>query len=495
MGVWKKKWDFLDQMTEKQNEINQKSSELAWALTRDADLAVEKKDRKVKLIEEKILTAESHIKKASDKDKQQRLDKKAIEKEIQEKAATVENDNAKMKEKKKIYDEMNLKSKQASRNIVQLKRNIEKKQKMMKEVGDEIVKYKNGKCREYEEKRLARANQRKKVTEEIVSLNAQIETSANHLTHLNADKRSKEHAAQNAKCEANSLKVKIQQRKKDISRLESGEKNKLAAFGEFMPRLVDEIQRCKKFNKKPIGPIGAFISLKENLPEEMNAVLEGELGGMMWAFCCNSSKDQVVLFDICKRLNISNKVTIMTSEFSSQQYNVSKTKVCSSSYTTLLDCMEISNPTVFNILVDTLQLEKIIAISSAAEAQKILKNPETVPKNLKYAVVEAKYQYYPAPNYKSYYKGYRSQNMLMASFDDLIAGIKKEVVNYEKEAAAAQEKYLDLVNQANSSLKLSDTEEKKIVAIRKKLTEKNLLDQTLANEEYAEKPAVIKLDS
>ena len=215
---------------------------------------------------------------------------------------------------------------------------------------------------------------------------------------------------------------------------------------------------------------------------------------MMMAFCCDSSKDQAVLYDMCKRLNIS-KVTIMTSEFSSQRHDVSNTKVCSSSYTTLLDCMEISDPTVFNILVDTLHLEKIIAIPSAAEAQKILKNPETVPKNLKYAVVEAKYQYYPAPNYKSYYKGYRSQNMLMASFDDLIAGMKKEVVNYEKEAVVAQEKYLDLVNQANSSLKLLDTEEKKIVAIRKKLTEKNLLSQTLDNEEYAEKPAVIKFTS
>lgn len=494
MGGWKKKWDFLEQMTEKNNEINQKSAELAWALTRDADLEVDRKDGKVKLIEEKISAADSHIKKASDKDKQQRLEKKAIEKEIQEKAATFEIENVKMKEKKKIYDEMILKSKQASRNVEQLKRNIEKKQKMMKEVGDEIVKYKNGKCREYEEKRLARANQRKKVSEEMDSLNAQIETSGNHLTHLNADKRSKEDAAQNAKWEANSLKVKIQQRKKDIYRLESGEKNKLAAFGEFMPRLVNEIQKSKKFNKKPIGPFGAFISLKENLPEEMNAVLEGELGSMMMAFCCDSSKDQAVLYDMCKRLNIS-KVTIMTSEFSSQRHDVSNTKVCSSSYTTLLDCMEISDPTVFNILVDTLHLEKIIAIPSAAEAQKILKNPETVPKNLKYAVVEAKYQYYPAPNYKSYYKGYRSQNMLMASFDDLIAGMKKEVVNYEKEAVVAQEKYLDLVNQANSSLKLLDTEEKKIVAIRKKLTEKNLLSQTLDNEEYAEKPAVIKFTS
>ena len=96
MGGWKKKWDFLEQMTEKNNEINQKSAELAWALTRDADLEVDRKDGKVKLIEEKISAADSHIKKASDKDKQQRLEKKAIEKEIQEKAATFEIENVKI---------------------------------------------------------------------------------------------------------------------------------------------------------------------------------------------------------------------------------------------------------------------------------------------------------------------------------------------------------------------------------------------------------------
>merc|ERR1719383_842801 len=126
---------------------------------------------------------------------------------------------------------------------------------------------------------------------------------------------------------------------------------------------------------------------------------------------------------------------IITSEFSTSRHDISRNKVSHSKYPTLVDCIEVEDPTVFNALIDNLGLEKIITISSAREAQNLLSNQTTVPCNLKYAVVGGKHQYFPAPNYKSYYKEYRVRNILQSSIVELIEGKNAEVEALKEELA------------------------------------------------------------
>ena len=489
--TWTRKWVFHEQLSTKKNELRQSKAELSWAIVRDRELEIVEVDKLIEKENKKVGLADKEIEAITKKDKDKRAEKKQIEKEIQDTAATFTPEKDRQEELKKVYDEKARKTKQSTREVGEVQRKIGKTEKMLKQVTDEIDKYKNGKCREYEEKRLTRIRKLKEVVAEIEALTAQIETSGNHLNHLKSDKRTTEQAAANAKYEINSKNVKIEKLKDDLRSLESGEKNKLKTYGEFMPRLVSEIQNCRKFEKKPIGPLGAHIVLKDNLPKEMSAVIEGELGGMMTAFCCNSNRDQMVLYDIFKRLKIARKPIVITSEFSTEPYDISRKRVNSDKYTTLIDCIETTDPTVFNTLVDNVQLEKIIAISSAAEAQRILKNPETVPRNLKYAIVEAKHQYFPAPRYRSYYKEYRSRNLLKSSIEELIAEMKDQLVVEQEEADRHRQQQAGLLEKVKSSNQLVEAEERKIRSIRGKLTEKNMLRETLSAEEYAEKPPVI----
>ena len=134
------------------------------------------------------------------------------------------------------------------------------------------------------------------------ALEAQIETSGNHLEHLKSDKRDADSLQSNARFEYTSKNTKIASLKRDVHELESGEKNKLTTFGAYMPRLCAEIDRCTKFGKKPIGPIGAHITLKDNVTDQISTVLEGEIGALMLAFCVNSSKDQVILSNIFEKM-------------------------------------------------------------------------------------------------------------------------------------------------------------------------------------------------
>ena len=205
----------------------------------------------------------------------------------------------------------------------------------------------------------------------------------------------------------NGVNEKINGVQKEIRELESGEKNKLASFGPHMLRILAEIERNKRrFTKMPIGPLGAHIKVNEGVPDSVVTILEGELGNIISAFVVDTNADQIVLFDIFNKLNVTNKPLIITSEFSDRNYNIENARV-RSKFTTLIDCIHTTDATVFNTVVDNAQLEKVIVIDDMNKAQEILSNVETVPANLKMAVVAGKYQYYPAPNYKSYFREYR----------------------------------------------------------------------------------------
>ena len=201
----------------------------------------------------------------------------------------------------------------------------------------------------------------------------------------------------------NTAQLKINAVKENLRQL-PGESNKLKKFGHWMPMLVAEIeQNAPKFSKLPIGPLGAHITLRDGVPEEVATVLEGELALLWGAFCCNTNADQVLLFHIFNKLKLQRKPLIITMEFTQNRYNITDTKV-KSKYINLIDCVETTNPTVFNAIIDSTGLEKIIVIRDVDEAERVLSNVGSVPKNVKYAVVAGMYQYYPAPNFKSFFK-------------------------------------------------------------------------------------------
>ena len=492
---WDKKWEFFQNLKSKQDEVHQKKGELSWALVRDHEAKMEEIDKLIEKEEKKIGLAEKEIEAINKRDKEMRSRKKEVEKEIQDIAKNYDPESERMVELKKIHDDKQRKAKITSRAVEEVQRKILKHEKNLREISKEISKFKSGKCREYEEKRLAREKKQQELELETEALLAQIETSGNHLDNLKTERREAEHSATNAKYEYQSMQNKVNNLKKELHDLESGEKNKLRAFGAWMPGLVEEINRCKKFKVKPIGPLGAHITLSDNVPNDVSAIIEGELGGLLSAFCVNSNSDQMVLSDIFKSKRLPVSPTIITSEFSSEKYDISANRVTSKKYATLVDCIETSNPTVFNAIVDNCQLEKIITIPSVAEAQSILMKEETVPRNLRYAIVGGKHQYFPAPNYKSYYKEYRTRNLLRSSIEELIAQSREQIQLEERQMADCHSRLVKENARLKTNGKMIEDEERKISMIRSKITEKNTLKETLKAEEFAEQPPVRKIET
>ena len=92
-------------------------------------------------------------------EKEQRALKKEVEQEIQDIAKTHGPESRRAEELKRVAEEKKRQLQHASRAANEVKRKIDKSTVNLATVSTEIDKYKKGKCKEYEEKRLERSRQ------------------------------------------------------------------------------------------------------------------------------------------------------------------------------------------------------------------------------------------------------------------------------------------------------------------------------------------------
>jgi structural maintenance of chromosomes protein 6 len=92
---------------------------------------------------------------------------------------------------------------------------------------------------------------------------------------------------------------------------EQSKSDKLAIFGRDVPRLVELIDsNIHHFKKRPIGPIGNYIKLKE---KKWANPIEYCLRNMFGIFLCDSSTDRKALDGICSSIQIK-KPNVITTE-------------------------------------------------------------------------------------------------------------------------------------------------------------------------------------
>ncbi|XP_013869624.1 structural maintenance of chromosomes protein 6, partial [Austrofundulus limnaeus] len=127
--------------------------------------------------------------------------------------------------------------------------------------------------------------------------------------------------------EEKSLQFAYESKLKRKNQLLASRSNKLKRFGDFLPDLmtaIDEACAAGQFLKRPVGPIGACISLKD---PSLAVAVECCLRSFMKAFCCDNYKDESVLQRLMTRFYPKgNRPQIVVSAFSNKLYNVHQRK-------------------------------------------------------------------------------------------------------------------------------------------------------------------------
>ena len=189
---------------------------------------------------------------------------------------------------------------------------------------------------------------------------------------------------------------------------------KFAVFGTWMPGLVREVHKSKRFLHIPIGPLGEHITLKQGCSEELARAVEGELGHLLSAFLCDNTADEQVLAEIFDKQQIRAKPLVFKSTFSNTKQKIEMVKVKSNLYKTLIDCVDINNVNVFNLVVNSCHLDKILYIPTEVEARLLLSNPQSVPRHLLHATSPG-HLFFPAPNFGSCTRPETRRGLLRAS--------------------------------------------------------------------------------
>ncbi|XP_068136370.1 structural maintenance of chromosomes protein 6 [Hyperolius riggenbachi] len=161
--------------------------------------------------------------------------------------------------------------------------------------------------------------------------------------------------------------------KRQIQALHDSKTNRLKRFGQNMPSLlaaIDEAYNQGRFRRKPIGPLGNCIRLKD---PQLDVAVESCLKSLLYGFCCDNHQDERTLQSLMSReYPRGQRPPIIVNQFRDQVYDVSRRAVVHPNYPTVLTALEIDNPVVANCLIDMRAIETVLLIKNKTEAREVM---------------------------------------------------------------------------------------------------------------------------
>uniref|UniRef100_A0A8C8VHL9 Structural maintenance of chromosomes protein 6 n=1 Tax=Pelusios castaneus TaxID=367368 RepID=A0A8C8VHL9_9SAUR len=174
-------------------------------------------------------------------------------------------------------------------------------------------------------------------------------------------------------------------KQRQLKELKDSKTNRLKRFGQHVPVLLEAIENAYRqghFKHKPIGPLGAFIRLKD---AELTLAVEACLKTLLQAFCCDNHHDERTLQTLMSKFYPTGyRPQIIVSRFQNEVYDVRRRAVYHPEFPSVLTALEIDNTVVANCLIDMRGIETILLIKSNQKAREVMQSNRP-PKNCREA--------------------------------------------------------------------------------------------------------------
>ncbi|XP_053975498.1 structural maintenance of chromosomes protein 6 [Hylaeus volcanicus] len=423
------------------HEVNDLEMELVWAVAITEEI-------KLRTIEDTLKKCENHAKELQDTEssaesKDEEINTKILklEQEIkgveQEAAGSFETYNKIKQEYSINKDAHSIKAREwrsAQSKIKRLEDDISmiRKEVHKLESGDNVEQVERNKIKQ----------QLTTFEHKLNEIEALLRTKRTHQTHLETDKMRLVNEIRTSKMKINECENHMQKIKREVNARKLHSDNALTVFGRNIPRLLRRIEEAYNnghFSKKPRGPLGAYIKVKDSA---WSAAIENYLGSSTFStFCVDNSGDAKVLNAIMSEIYLNERSPqIICSKFYDRVHDVHAYCARSPHYSNLLNAMEISDPVVANCLIDQREVECVLLIPTSKEAADIMCNASKVPPNCRRAFTQQGDTFYPDPHYRSYGgpRGLRAR-FLQVSVTDAINALEEELHSMEIEKTAAMQ--------------------------------------------------------
>lgn len=154
----------------------------------------------------------------------------------------------------------------------------------------------------------------------------------------------------------------LEQKKREFAHIDQTIKNanQLTKFGHYVPLLQGKIhQHQHRFEVVPVGPIGMFVNVHD---ESWVPVIEEAVGArFLMSYIVNNYRDQKLMMSLLNDRGQRPQVLVM--DMRNGRYQVDRRKVADVErygHRTILDMVTVTNDTVFNALLDFVQMEQVV---------------------------------------------------------------------------------------------------------------------------------------
>ncbi|MEQ2313823.1 hypothetical protein AMECASPLE_005848 [Ameca splendens] len=453
----KERYESLSSFSDLKETLENLKKKMAWCLVRDKEQSIQqlkeeirkeeknKHEDNLKLCQSKLIQTEKRlqiIKKRTDS--------------LREEQKSLREDHLNIKQQAKITNKAHKEQELVYFRALNKLKQTEREQSLLQE--------KINKAKASERLNNSGETKRSKQQATLGDLKEQLAELQRKCLQLNEDIKKKHQALLKGKEERDKLRVEAksvqfayESKLKRKNQLLASRSNKLKRFGDHVPDLIAAInEACAAghFIKKPIGPIGACISLKD---PTLAVSVECCLRSFMKAFCCDNYKDESVLQGLMSRFYPKgNRPQIIVSPFSDKLYNVHGRKACHPDYLTVLDMITATTPVIINCLVDMRGIETILVIKEKDKARRIMQKGRP-PKNCREAFTAEGDQVFPNRYYTSEFSmaKYLSGdieteiNLLESELENL----KAQLSRFHLQANSVTEDILSMENILNSTIK------------------------------------------
>lgn len=377
----KEKYESLAALEILKQNLEDLQKKMAWALVEEKEREVqqlkeqidkvqntERNEQKLQLCRTKVTVTEKKLQDIQEKFEKLKEDDKCLAEECQ-----------KFKEEEKLKSVDRQKQKKVCFLAESKLKQLENEQCLLKERINKI------KDRNHEAEQ---TQQMKK----IATLKKQLEKLATEYATLNQEIKDKQQALFEGKEECDKLsmeekniQVSLETKIKRRNQLTSSRSNRLRRFGDRMPELMESIDKAHaqgRFNKKPVGPIGACIRVKD---PNLAVAVESCLRSYMKTFCCDNYRDEKLLQELMSpHFPKGSRPQIVVCAFTDQVYRVENRGVHHPEFPSVLDTLISDNPVVINCLIDMRGIEFILIIKENAVARRVMQT-QRPPRNCREA--------------------------------------------------------------------------------------------------------------
>ncbi|WOL06207.1 structural maintenance of chromosomes protein 6B-like [Canna indica] len=458
----------MEHVEEIAQEVQTLKKKLAWSWVYDVDREIQEQSAKLEILKERIPTCQARIDKYT-----------TMVDELNEILKSKKTDIAHLMEKtseaRRMKDELQNSLSVATKERLELEgehsretnmvRNLTKRVKLLEQQINDI------------QEQHTRNTQAEvsKIEEHIKKLQDEVDIAHTSLKRHQEEESAISERLSHAKNAINDMSKEIDENERrcrqlyaQICELQQRQTNKVTAFGgEKVLRLLQSVERHhNKFNRPPIGPVGAHVTLVNG--DIWAFAVDCAIGRLLDAFIVTNHKDSLLL-RACSREANYNNLQIIIYDFSRPRLHIPQNSLPATNHPTTLAVLHTENPTVFNVLVDMGSAERQVLVQDY-EVGKSVAFDQRIP-NMK--------EVYTSDGYRMFYRA-SVQTTLPPHRRDrtgrLCCAVDDEINLLQNEASKVKEQIQECRGRKRLSEEaLRDLEEKCLSAKKRRLNEDRIL--------------------